>query len=149
LSWASLLALGTALCYSLYQIMTRQFSEDEDPLATLFYTAIVGCVALSLVMPLLWVSPSGAHLGLFLLLGTAGAVGHFLLIKALEIERASALSPFGYRQLLWVTLLGFLVFGQLPDRHAVVGMAIIVGSGLYVAREALIKSHNARCIRCG
>jgi len=133
LSWASLLALGTALCYSLYQIMTRKFSVDEDPLATLFYTAIVGCVALSFVVPFLWVPPTGAHLGLFLLLGTAGAVGHFLLIKALEIERASALSPFGYSQLLWVTLLGFLVFGQLPDRHAVIGMLIIVGSGLYVA----------------
>jgi drug/metabolite transporter (DMT)-like permease len=107
--------------------MTRRFSEDEDPLATLFYTAIVGCAALSLVVPFLWVTPSSVLLGLFLLLGTAGAVGHFLLIKALEIERASVLSPFGYSELLWVTLLGFLVFGQLPDRHAVIGMAIIVG----------------------
>jgi drug/metabolite transporter (DMT)-like permease len=56
-----------------------------------------------------------------------------LLIKTLEIERASALSPFGYTQLMWVTILGFFVFGQLPDRHAVIGMAVIVGSGLYVA----------------
>jgi drug/metabolite transporter (DMT)-like permease len=72
-------------------------------------------------------------------LGTADAVGHFLLIKALEIERASTLSPFGYSQLLWVKLLGFLVFGQLPDRHAVIGMAIIVGSG-----SAKKKSPTAR-----
>jgi drug/metabolite transporter (DMT)-like permease len=79
------------------------------------------------------VTPSVSHIGLFLLLGSAGALGHLLLIKALEIERASVLSPIGYTQLLWVTLLGFLVFGQLPDRHAVLGMAIIVGSGLYVA----------------
>jgi drug/metabolite transporter (DMT)-like permease len=119
--------------------MTRQFSEDEDPITTLFYSAIVGCVVLSLVVPWAWVQPSGAHLGLFLLLGAAGAAGHFMLIKALEIERASALSPIGYTQLLWVTLLGFVVFGQLPDRHAVIGMAIIVASGLYVAR-----GHRAR-----
>jgi drug/metabolite transporter (DMT)-like permease len=132
-SWASSLALGNALCYSLFQIMTRQFSEDETPLATLFYSAIVGCVVLSLVVPWVWVQPSGAHLGLFLLVGSAGAAGHFMLIKALESERASVLSPIGYTQLLWVTLLGFIVFGQLPDRHAVIGMAIIVASGLYVA----------------
>src|SRR4030095_15446909 len=72
LSWASLLALGTALCYSLYQIMTRMFSEDEDPLVTLFYTAIVGCVALSLVVSFLRITPSSAHLGLFLFIEYSG-----------------------------------------------------------------------------
>jgi len=85
------------------------------------------------VVPWVWVQPSGAHLGLFLLIGSAGAAGHFMLIKALEIERASVLSPIGYTQLLWVTLLGFIVFAQLRDRHAVIGMAIIVASGLYMA----------------
>jgi len=133
LSWAATLALGTALCYSLYQIMTRKFSENEDPIVTLFFTAIVGCVVLSFVMPFVWVTPTLAHIPLFVFLGAAAMVGHYLLIKALELERASILSPFGYTQLLWVTLFGFLVFGQWPDRHAFIGMAIIVGSGLYVA----------------
>ncbi len=133
LSWAAFLALGTALCYSLYQIMTRKFSEDEDPIVTLFFSAIVGCVVLSVVVPFMWVTPALAHVPLFLYLGTAGMVGHFLLIKALELERASVLSPFGYTQLIWVTFFGYLVFGQWPDRHAFIGMAVIVGSGLYVA----------------
>jgi drug/metabolite transporter (DMT)-like permease len=115
-------ALGTALCYSLYQIMTRRISEDEDPITTLFYTALVGFLVMSAIMPFLWVTPSLKHLPLMLLLGTMGACGHFLLIKALELERASALSPLGYTQLLWVTLLGYLVFGDLPDQHAVIGM---------------------------
>ena len=139
LTWASGLALGTALCYSLYQIMTRRISEDEDPLTTLFYTALVGCLVMSCVMPFVWVTPSLIHVPLMLLLGTMGACGHFLLIKALELERASALSPLGYTQLLWVTVLGYLVFGDLPDQHAVIGMGIIVASGLYVAR-----GHRAR-----
>ncbi|MEO8626954.1 MAG: DMT family transporter [Betaproteobacteria bacterium] len=130
---AALLALGTALCYSLYQILTRKVSEDEDPKTTLFYSAIVGCLGLTVVMPFFWVTPRLIHIPLCLLLGTMGAVGHFLLIKGLEIERASTLSPFGYTQLLWVTLLGYLVFNLLPDHNAVIGMAVIVGSGLYVA----------------
>ena len=133
LSWAAFLALGTALCYSLYQIMTRKFSEDEDPIVTLFFSAIVGCVVLSVVVPFMWVTPALVHVPLFLYLSTAGMVGHFLLIKALELERASVLSPFGYTQLIWVTFFGYLVFGQWPDRHAFIGMAVIVGSGLYVA----------------
>ena len=88
---------------------------------------------LSVVMPFIWVMPALAHVPLFLYLGAAGMVGHFLLIKALELERASVLSPFGYTQLIWVTFFGYLVFGQWPDRHAFIGMAVIVGSGLYVA----------------
>jgi drug/metabolite transporter (DMT)-like permease len=133
LSPAATLALGSALCYSLYQIMTRRLSDDEDPLVTLFYTALVGFVAMSLFAPLISRPVTLPHLGLFLLLGSMGMLGHYLLIRALELERASTLSPIGYLQLLWVTLLGFFVFGDLPDLHAVLGMLIIVGSGLYVA----------------
>jgi drug/metabolite transporter (DMT)-like permease len=59
-------------------------------------------------------------------------VGHFLLIKALELKRVSVLSPFRYTQPIWVTLFGYLIFGQWPDSHAFIGMAVIVGSGLYV-----------------
>ena len=133
LSWAAFLALGTALCYSLYQIMTSKFSTDENPLVTLFFRAIVGCVVLMFVMPVVWVTPALAHVPIFFMIGAAGMVGHFLLIKALELERASVLSPFGYTQLIWVTLFGYLVFGQWPDQHAFIGMAVIVGRGLYVA----------------
>ena len=67
-------------------------------------------------------------------LGTAGMVDHFLLTKPLELERGSVLSPFGYMQLIWGVLFGYLIFGQRPDSHAFIGMAVIVGSGLYVAR---------------
>lgn len=127
------LALGSALCYSLYQIMTRRLSDDENPLVTLFYTALVGFVAMSLFAPLISRPVAPMHFALFVVVGAMGVLGHYLLIRAMELERASVLSPFGYSQLIWATLLGFLLFGDLPDLHAVVGMIIIVGSGLYVA----------------
>jgi drug/metabolite transporter (DMT)-like permease len=129
----ALLAIGTALCYSLYQILTRKFSDTEDPITTLFYTAVVGCVLMTLAAPLFWRTPELRHVPLFMLLGVAGGFGHYMLIKAMELENASFLSPLGYTQLLWAILFGFLVFGDLPDLHAFVGMAIIVASGLYVA----------------
>jgi len=133
LSPAAMLALGSALCYSLYQIMTRRLSEDENPLVTLFYTSLVGFVAMSLFAPLISLPVRVAHVPLFVLLGCMGALGHYLLIRAMELQPASTLSPFGYTQLLWVALLGYLIFGDIPDLHAVLGMIIIVGSGLYVA----------------
>lgn len=127
------LALGSALCYSLYQIMTRRLSDDENPLVTLFYTSLVGFVAMSLFAPLISRPVAPAHFTLFVVVGAMGALGHYLLIRAMELERASVLSPFGYTQLIWAMLFGFLLFGDLPDLHAVIGMMIIVGSGLYVA----------------
>ena len=130
---AVFLALGSAFCYSLYQILTRRISGGDSPITTLFYTALVGFIFMSFMLPHAWKPPAPVHLPLFLLLGAAGMTGHFLLIKALEIERASALSPFGYTQLLWISLSGFLVFGDIPDAHSLIGMAIIVGAGLYVA----------------
>ena len=133
IQWPALLAVGSALCYSVYQIMTRKFSETENSFTTLFYTALVGCVLMSFVVPLFWKTPDVRHVPLLLLLGLVAGFGHFMLIKALELENASFLSPLGYVQLLWVILFGFLVFGDLPDMHSVIGMAIVVGSGLYVA----------------
>jgi drug/metabolite transporter (DMT)-like permease len=133
LQWPALFALGSASCYSIYQIMTRKFSESENPLTTLFYTALVGCVLMTLVVPFFWQTPELRHVPLLMLLGVAGGFGHYMLIKAMELENASFLSPLGYMQLLWVVLLGFVVFGDFPDTHAFIGMAIIVGSGLYVA----------------
>lgn len=133
LQWPALLSLGAATCYSFYQIMTRKFSASESPLVTLFFTSAVGCVLMSLVVPLFWREPQLMHLPLFLLLGIVGGAGHYALIKAMELADASFLSPLGYTQLIWATLFGLLVFGDFPDMLAIAGMTIIVGSGIYVA----------------
>ncbi len=130
---AVFLALGSAFCYSLYQILTRRLGGDDPQLTSLFYTAFVGFVFMSFMLPHVWKPPELVHLPAFLLLGAAGMTGHYLLIKALEIERASALSPFGYTQLLWISLSGYLVFHDVPDMHSIIGMVVIVASGLYVA----------------
>jgi len=133
LQWPALFALGSASCYSVYQIMTRKFSESENPMTTLFYTAAVGCVLMSTIVPFFWKTPELSDIPLMVLLGVAGGFGHYMLIKAMELENASFLSPLGYVQLLWVVLFGFIFFGDFPDTQAFIGMAIIVGSGLYVA----------------
>lgn len=134
--WYFGLPLMAAVCYSLYQIMTRRFSATEHPVTTLFYTGFVGSIVISLIVPIFWVAPQIRDLPLFLFLGFAGAFGHFMLIKAMELEDASFLSPLTYVQLIWVTLLGYFAFDHLPTNVGFVGMAIIVGAGLYVALGA-------------
>lgn len=142
--WYFGLPLMAAVCYSLYQIMTRRFSATEHPVTTLFYTGFVGSIVISLIVPIFWVAPQIRDLPAFLFLGFAGAFGHFMLIKAMELEDASFLSPLTYVQLIWVTLLGYFAFDHLPTNVGFVGMAIIVGAGLYVALGARESSTRHR-----
>ena len=125
-------ALGAALCYAGYQILTRKLSSSEPPMRQLFYTALVGTISMSFVAPYYWAGeiPSPRHALLITSLGVLGGTGHFLLIRALRETPASILSPLLYVQLIWATALGWLVFGQLPDLLATVGMAIIGLSGV-------------------
>ncbi len=78
------------------------------------------------------------------MLGVLASAGQWLVILAHRIAPASLLAPFFYSQLLWVTGLGFLVFGNLPDGWAISGAAIIVASGLYTAhRERVRRTQQA------
>ena len=98
----------------------------------------MGAVGLTLALPL---GLDGATMlswreaGPFLLLGLFAGVAHWLIITAFLIVPASLLTPFTYLQMIWATLFGWLVFGQLPDGWSAVGMAIIVGSGLLLALQ--------------
>lgn len=136
LSLAGILwALAGAACYAVYQILTRRLSHAEHPLTLLFYTALVGTAVMSLALPWFWFefSPSPLQWLKIASLGFYGGVGHFLLIRAFRLAPASTLTPFGYTQLIWAGLLGWLVFGHIPDAMTAAGMAVIAASGLWLA----------------
>ena len=135
----ALLPLATALCFSLYQIITRQV-HTENPRTSLFYSALVGSVALTVVLvgshlaaPFPLYAPTPWHGALIFALGAIGGVGHLVLIRALRKAPASVLAPFYYTQLVWIILFGYLAFSDLPDGWTLLGIFVIVGSGLYVA----------------
>ena len=120
-----------AISNALYQLLTRKLPND-GPYTTLFYTALVGTVGLSLALPFVE-TPSGVTLRdvLFLvLLGLLAGLGHWMLISAFLMAPASLIAPFTYLQMIWATLYGYLVFGQLPDGISAIGMAVIVASGV-------------------
>ncbi|PMW65019.1 EamA/RhaT family transporter, partial [Pseudomonas sp. GW460-8] len=67
---------------------------------------------------------------LLALISAIGAVGNYAMIKALDHAEAAAVQPYNYTLLLWATLFGFLMFGDMPDRWTILGAAIVVASGL-------------------
>jgi drug/metabolite transporter (DMT)-like permease len=136
----ALVALLCALMFALYQVLTRMVSRDDDPAVTFFYTAAIGAIVLTAIGPFFWTWPDAKGWALFALVGLIGAAGHFLLINALRLAPASSLQPFSYSILIWATVVGFVVFDNLPDLWTVVGAAIITASGLYTfARERWVK----------
>jgi len=140
---ASLFALGSAACYAIYQVTTRMLA-GEDPRVTLFYPALIGTLVMTCVWP--WFGSSIAvtvtDVALMAGIGVLGTVGHFLFILAFQRAPASALTPFTYVQLVFATLIGWLVFGNFPDSLTLTGMAIIACSGLLLTwherRRALL-----------
>jgi drug/metabolite transporter (DMT)-like permease len=127
----ALVALLCALMFAIYQVLTRMVGRDDPPMTTLFYTALIGAIGLSLIGPFYWEWPDGRGWALFALVACLGSSGHFLLIKALQLAPASLLQPFSYTVLVWATIVGFVVFDNLPDWPTVLGAGIIVASGLY------------------
>jgi len=124
-----------AVCYAVYQVLTRKLSAVDRSVTQLAWTALIGAATTSLLLPKYWV-PGALDLRDWLLIGSLGVLaagGHLLMIMALRAAPATTLSPFTYAQLVWATLLGWLVFGDFPDRMSLIGMAIIVVSGVVVA----------------
>jgi drug/metabolite transporter (DMT)-like permease len=130
-TWAALLPLASAFMMALYQMLTSKLAGRDAPLTTLFYPAVIGTVLVPIAFPHQLALPAGPlDAGLFVLIGVLGGLGHFFLIRAHDYAPTSTLSPFMYAQLLTAVLLGWLVFGQLPDAVSAVGMATIAASGL-------------------
>lgn len=132
-----LLGLGAGVCYALYIIATRKLSLSAPPLLTLFYTALVGTAALSPLVVFVWITPSLTALLLMASMGLVAAIGHFLLIKAFEFATASELSPFNYFEIVGATILSYLFFNFLPNKQGLLGLALVILSGLYVARRTM------------
>jgi len=132
LHWAAVFPLAAAACYALYQVATRRLGHADSAITTLCYSALFGAVVMSLVVPLVFIMPSLKDGALMLLLGSLGGLGHFALIKSLQVAPVSVVAPFGYTSLLWSTTYGYLIFADLPDRWTLLGAFVIIASGLYV-----------------
>ncbi|MBJ7553774.1 DMT family transporter [Marinomonas spartinae] len=129
----SLIPLTAALCFAGYHVVTRQVSSAGDGFNTnILYMALVGCVCATVFGVTVWREPSMQEWILLAVISIMSVAAQLLLVKALEYAPASILQPFNYSLLVFATIIGFLVFRELPDRWTIVGAGIVIASGLYV-----------------
>lgn len=141
LGWVATLPLVTAFCFAFYLILTRRLAQAGDPLVMqaiagifgglfllvgLVFGPLTGLAALTPVWPdtMAWVFMA--------MVGVVATVSHLFLVYAFRFAPAATLAPLQYLEIISATAFGFWVFGDFPDPLKWVGIAIIVGSGLFV-----------------
>ena len=135
----ALLALGAALSFSLYQIITRKLNHTDSSSTTNFISGLVSTLVTSLLLPFFWKTPTLYYALLMVILGVSALVSHLWMTKAYQYAKPSTLAPFSYTQLLFAGLIGYLFFNQIPDFIGLVGMLIIVAGGLLVFSKVRYK----------
>jgi drug/metabolite transporter (DMT)-like permease len=128
---ATILPIGCALTYALFQIITRKYAGRDSAYTTHFWTALVCSIILTFTLPVRWQTPEWWGWLALIAMGLVGGLGHFLLIRAYENAPPASLAPFSYVQIVWATLYSWLLFDHIPDAGSLAGMAIIVGAGLF------------------
>jgi drug/metabolite transporter (DMT)-like permease len=145
LHWAMLIALVATFGYALYNLSTRYLAAFDPPEVTQTYTPLAGAIVLVPFALAVWAPPENLTVWLLLVsLGFWGGLGHWLLILAHRIAPASALAPFIYLGLVWMSFAGFVVFDQVPTWWTLSGAAVVILSGLYLfARERKVLGAKA------
>ena len=143
---AALIPLASAACFAAYAICTRILTRSDGWVTTLIWSASVGLVLLSLAVPFDWRTPDLTGWIELAFLGLIGSLGHLLLILAYARAPASTLAPLSYLQLIWSTVLGWLLFRNFPDAWTLAGGAVIAASGLYVIHRERVRRQEGEAL---
>jgi drug/metabolite transporter (DMT)-like permease len=135
LSLGALAALAGTFFYAVAVLLIRKMSTTETNAAIILYSSLVGILASGLVMIPDFVVPTGPDLALLIATGVLGGCGHLAMTQAFRIAPAAVIAPFEYTAMIWAVVLGFWVWGDLPDAYILVGSVIVVASGLYIFRR--------------
>jgi len=134
--WASVLLLGSALCYAIYQVIIRRLAGVDHPATSIFYSVLLGAIVMSVLMPFVWMWPMNLVDWLLLLsLGALGGFGHYCVARALTYASANLIAPLNYTQMLGSVIVGYLMFAEVPDAYTWFGTVLIIGAGLLVTLQ--------------
>jgi drug/metabolite transporter (DMT)-like permease len=139
---AAAFSVLSALSYALYNLSTRVLAAYDSTQTTVFYSALVGMLAMSVPLPFVWSTPVNPWvIAGMIATGAFGWIGHLFLTMAHRRAPAPILAPFVYTQIVWMIAAGFLVFGDTPNTWTLSGVAVVIASGLYLLyREQRMKA---------
>ncbi|MGB7691774.1 MAG: DMT family transporter [Pseudolabrys sp.] len=141
----SMFAVISAFCNAGTVIQTRRLTKSETTSSIVFYFSLVCAIAGALTLPFAWHSPTPRELIALIALGVLGGFAHILLTESYRYGTASLVAPFDYTSMLWALLLGYWLFGELPDTLVYVGASIVAAAGLFVIwRERQLGLQRAR-----
>ncbi|MEX0338943.1 MAG: DMT family transporter [Arenibacterium sp.] len=131
INWYAVLMLYPAAALALYQVLTRKLVSSVRPGLLQFYTGAVGTIMLAPLAVPVWVAPESLlNWSLLIGIGAFAWAGHEVLTRAHAFAPASALAPFGYSFVIYLTAFGFIIFGEIPQSNELFGMGIIITAGL-------------------
>lgn len=138
----SLLALASVAFCAVRDLATKRIPAEIPSLFITLLTTISVTIAGAIVIVPLggWTPPSDRTIGLLALAAVLLLIGYQTVILALRMGDISAVAPFRYTALLWAMMLGYVIFGDVPDSPMLIGAAIIVLSGLYAFHRERVRS---------
>lgn len=139
--WA-LLPLISAFMFALYSLLTRFVSREDSAQVSFFWTGVAGAVAITPLGLMHWQPMSAADWGWMAMLCLTAALGHWLLIRAYAVAEASALQPFAYLQLVWVSVLGLLLLNETLRLNVAIGAVIVAAAGLFALWRERVRAKS-------
>jgi len=131
--WAALFPLAASGTGALRDLLTRKFSATETSEALLFYSTVGVALGGLLSIPVTEWQPVATRDWMFLVLnGFLIGGAHFLMIETFRYAEAALASPFKYASIIWATILGYLMFGDVPETSTLAGGAVVIASGIYI-----------------
>lgn len=141
---SSFIALGTAVFIAAAMLSIKSLSKTEHPNAIVLIMGLLMTPASLVPALFVWTWPSLETWGWLILMGLAATVGQVCLTRAFAAAEASAVLPLDFSRLVFVSLLGYLMFGEVPDRWTMVGATIIIAATVYIAHREARLARKAR-----
>ncbi|MTJ84394.1 MAG: DMT family transporter [Telmatospirillum sp.] len=128
----ALSAIGGAVTSAFAMITIRQLNRTDPPLTIVFYFTFFSSILTALPLPFVWVTPDASDWLLMAGMGLTGGFGQYFMTRAYGLASAAVISPLNYVSLLWASLFGWVLWGDIPASHVFTGSVIVIASGLFI-----------------
>ncbi len=129
--WA-LVAFVSAGAYALAMMVNRVLTRTEDSLTIVFYFPLFGSLALLPFMPFLWTSTPAWELLILFVVGLLAGITQYLMMQAYRFAAANTVITFDYMGVLYIAIVSYLVFAEVPSWNLMAGAALLIGSGIFI-----------------